>query len=103
MMPKIRSSLRKTMATQIPKPSSTPEIGLPSDGEDATDFISTIGTAVGPLLLLFGELTTMQFLSVSMSWADDILLAMCPIGIITIGGSTIRISGYRWSKAIIGR
>ncbi|KAK2771118.1 ankyrin repeat protein [Colletotrichum kahawae] len=45
----------------------------------------------------------MQFLSLSMGWADNVLLAMGPLGIITIVVSTIRISGGRRLKSLIGR
>ncbi|ERF75710.1 hypothetical protein EPUS_01540 [Endocarpon pusillum Z07020] len=68
-----------------------------------TDFFNTVGTAAGPLLTLFGEQATKQFLSMSMGWADNILLAMGPIGIITIAVSAIRIGGLRLLKAVIGR
>ena len=84
-------------ATGVPIPGSN------AGTEDATDFFTSIATAVAPLLLLFGELATKQFLSLSLGWMDDVLLAMGPIGIVTIAVCTIRISGYRWLKAIIGR
>ena len=70
---------------------------------DLTDFVNTIGTAVGPLLTLFGEQATKQFLSMSMGWTDNILLAVCPIGIITIVISAIRVAGFRWLQGIVGR
>jgi len=38
-----------------------------------------------------------------MSWADNIILAMGPLGIITIIVSAIRVGGPNWLKAIIGR
>lgn len=62
-----------------------------------------LASALVPLLVLFGELSTKQFLSLSMGWLDDMILALCPIGIITIVVSAIRISSFRWLKAIIGR
>lgn len=55
------------------------------------------------LLALFGEQVTMQFLSESTGWADCIMLAMAPVGVITIIVSAIRVGGYRWLKALIGR
>ncbi|KAL8795906.1 MAG: hypothetical protein Q9195_001650 [Heterodermia aff. obscurata] len=70
---------------------------------DWTDFFNTVGTSIGPIITLFGEQATKQFLSMSMGWADNILLATGPIGIITIVVSAIRIGGYRWSQAILGR
>jgi hypothetical protein len=45
----------------------------------------------------------MQFMSRSLGWADNILLAMAPLGIITIIVAAIRVSGQGWMKAIIGR
>ncbi|KAI3317682.1 hypothetical protein HD806DRAFT_526912 [Xylariaceae sp. AK1471] len=45
----------------------------------------------------------MQFLSQSMGWADCILLAMAPLGIITTIVSAIRVGGPPWLKAIVGR
>jgi hypothetical protein len=45
----------------------------------------------------------MQFMSQSMGWADNIILAMAPLGIITAIVSAIRVGGPTWLKAIIGR
>lgn len=45
----------------------------------------------------------MQFMSQSMGWADNIILAMAPLGIITAIVSAIRVGGPPWLKAIIGR
>jgi hypothetical protein len=45
----------------------------------------------------------MQFMSGSMGWADNIILAMAPLGIITIVVSAIRVGGPSWLKALIGR
>ena len=45
----------------------------------------------------------MQFLSQATGWDDCVLLAMAPIGIITIIVSAIRVGGPSWLKAIIGR
>lgn len=55
------------------------------------------------LLALFGEQVTMQFMSQSMGWSDNVILAMVPIGIITSVISAIRVGGPTWLKAIIGR
>jgi len=55
------------------------------------------------LLTLFGEKVTMQFMSHSMGWADNIVLAMAPLGIITIIVAAIQVGGRAWLKAIIGR
>lgn len=57
----------------------------------------------GPLLALFGEQVARQFLSESMGWADNVIFAMAPLGIITAIVAAIRVAGPRWLKAIIGR
>jgi hypothetical protein len=38
-----------------------------------------------------------------MGWSDNIILAMAPLGIVTIIVSAIRVGGPQWLKAIIGR
>ena len=86
-----------TTTTPTPLPTTKTQV------TDWPDLTNTIGTAIGPLITLFGEQATKQFLSISMGWADNILLAMGPIGVITIVVSAIRIGGYRFFKAIIGR
>lgn len=45
----------------------------------------------------------MQFMSQSIGWADNIILAMAPLGIITIIVSAIRVGGPSWLKALVGR
>ena len=45
----------------------------------------------------------MQFMSQSTGWADNIILAMAPLGIITAIVGAIRVGGPSWLKAIIGR
>jgi hypothetical protein len=55
------------------------------------------------LLALFGEKVTTQFMSQSMGWADNIILAMAPLGIITAIVGAIRVGGPQWLKAVIGR
>lgn len=46
---------------------------------------------------------TKQFLSQSTGWSDVIILAMAPLGIVTIVVSAIRVGGPSWLKAAIGR
>ncbi|KAJ4077796.1 hypothetical protein NW761_012114 [Fusarium oxysporum] len=67
------------------------------------DFSNNLFSDLAPLLALFGERVTMQFMSQSMGWADNIILAMAPLGIITAIVGAIRVSGPSWLKAIIGR
>ena len=91
------------MAPTATANSSSPIPTSMQAAHDATDFINTLGTAIGPLLTLFGEQATKQFLSMSMGWADNILLATGPIGILTCIVSAIRIGGYRSLQALVGR
>ncbi|KAL1883245.1 hypothetical protein Daus18300_000303 [Diaporthe australafricana] len=75
--------------------------GVAADGGD--DFANNLFSDLAPLLALFGERVTMQFMSQSMGWADNIILAVAPIGIITAMVGAIRVGGPTWLKAIIGR
>ncbi|KAF3007124.1 hypothetical protein E8E14_009391 [Neopestalotiopsis sp. 37M] len=72
-----------------------------ADGGD--DFANNLFSDLAPLLALFGERVTMQFMSQSLGWADNIILAMAPLGIITIITSAIRVGGPSFLKALIGR
>ncbi|KAF4949263.1 hypothetical protein FGADI_9034 [Fusarium gaditjirri] len=72
-----------------------------ADGLD--DFTNNLFSDLGPILALFGERVTMQFMSQAMNWVDCIVLAMAPLGIITILVSAIRVGGPQWLKAAIGR
>lgn len=67
------------------------------------DFSNNIFTDLAPLLTLFGDQMTKQFLSMSMGWADNALIAVCPIGILTVMVSAIRIGGASKVKTLIGR
>lgn len=85
-------------------PTSTTTAGAPSSTEfDGDDFSNNLFSDLAPLLTLFGEQVTKQFLSMSLGWADHVLLAMGPLGIITVVVSAIRVSGPKKLKAIIGR
>jgi hypothetical protein len=76
----------------------------PADGEfDGNDFANNLFSDLAPLLTLFGEQVTKQFMSLSLGWADNLLLAMGPLGILTIVVSAIRVGGVPRLKAIIGR
>ncbi|KAI4643017.1 hypothetical protein J4E93_007086 [Alternaria ventricosa] len=94
-----------TTSTASGTPTAIPIIATPtpSDGFNGEDFINNLGSDLAPLLTLFGEQVTKQFLSMSLGWADHILLAVGPLGIITTVVSAIRVSNVRVLKAIIGR
>ncbi|PTD10219.1 putative uncharacterized transporter, partial [Fusarium culmorum] len=71
--------------------------------DSGDDFSNNLFSDLAPLLALFGERVTMQFLSQSMGWSDCIILSMAPLGIITTIVSAIRVGGPTWLKALIGR
>ncbi|KAF3808982.1 hypothetical protein GCG54_00011174 [Colletotrichum gloeosporioides] len=72
-----------------------------ADGGD--DFANNLFSDLGPLLALFEERVITQFMNVSMGWADNIILAMAPLGVITAIVGAIRVGGQSWLKAVIGR
>ncbi|KAL2122400.1 hypothetical protein VTJ04DRAFT_2855 [Mycothermus thermophilus] len=61
------------------------------------------GFYLAPILTLFGEQVTKQFLSESISPLDCVIFGMAPIGIITAVVSVIRLYGKSWLKSVIGR
>jgi hypothetical protein len=67
------------------------------------EFSNNLLSDLAPLLTLFGEQVTKQFLSMSMGWADNLLIALGPLGIMTILVSTIRVGGTQRLKALVGR
>jgi hypothetical protein len=67
------------------------------------DFSNNLFSDLAPILALFGEQVAKQFMSQSLGWADNILFAMAPLGIITAIVGAIRVGGPVWLKAIIGR
>lgn len=76
---------------------------MASDNFDFGGFSSNIISDFGPILSLFGEQVAKQFMSQSMGWADHIIFAMAPLGIITALVGAIRVGGSSWMKALIGR
>jgi len=99
MPPTATASARSGTPTAIPI-IATPTVSSDFNGEE---FINNLGSDLAPLLTLFGEQVTKQFLSLSLGWADHILLDVGPLGIITTVVSAIRVSNVRVLKAIVGR
>ncbi|KAL1836178.1 hypothetical protein VTJ49DRAFT_5475 [Mycothermus thermophilus] len=82
--------------------------GLPraaalSSSEEWADFTDNFATDLAPLITLFGEQVTKQFLSESTGVLDCIIFGMAPIGILTAVVSVIRLYGEPWLKSVIGR
>jgi hypothetical protein len=105
------SSLSPTMAAALTTSTSNgtptalsinPQPTLQS-GFEGDDFSNNLFSDLAPLLTLFGEQVTKQFISMSLGWADNILLAVGPLGIITTLVSVIRVANIKWMKALIGR
>lgn len=74
------------------------------DGDDGlSDFSNDLATDLAPLLTLFGDAITKQYLSESTSFLDYLIFAMGPIGVLTAMVSTIRVCGHSSLRAFIGR
>ncbi|KAF8461726.1 hypothetical protein BDZ91DRAFT_662932, partial [Kalaharituber pfeilii] len=80
-----------------------PAIAQDNADETAAGFSDTFISDLGPLLALFGEQVTIQFMSRTMSWSENIIFSMAPLGAITAVVSAIRVSGPTRLKATIGR
>jgi hypothetical protein len=87
-----------TMASAIAGNATAPG----SSNFDVGSLINGLFTDFAPLLGLFGNEITKQYLATSMGWGADILLALAPIRIMTVLVSAIHISGYPLMKSIIG-
>lgn len=67
------------------------------------DFTNNMATDLTPLIALFGEQATKQFLSESTTILDNFIFAMAPLGILTGVVSAIRVCGGPSLRAFIGR
>jgi len=74
-----------------------------SDSGAWSDFTNNFATDIAPLITLFGEQVTKQFLSESSGFLDNIIFGMAPLGIITAVVSAIRVYGWPGLKAFVGR
>lgn len=70
---------------------------------DWSQFYDNLATDIAPIITLFGEQPTKQFLSESTSGWDALTLAILPLGVLTIVVSAIRVSDVGILKAFIGR
>ncbi|KAJ6031151.1 hypothetical protein N7540_001883 [Penicillium herquei] len=67
------------------------------------DFTNNLATDLAPLITLFGERLTKQFLSESTSLVDNFIFAFSPLGVLTAVVSVIRICGSSSLRAFVGR
>src|SRR5690242_20231645 len=81
---------------------ATPAAGLTSADEWA-DFADNFATDLAPLITLFGEQVTKQFLSESTGFLDNVIFGLAPLGILTAVVSAIRLYGKASLKSFIGR
>jgi hypothetical protein len=72
-------------------------------GDAVDDFSNNLATDLAPVLALFGDQVTKQFLSESTTVWDSIIFACAPIGILTAVVSVIRVCGSSGLRAFIGR
>ncbi|KAI5839158.1 ankyrin repeat-containing domain protein [Morchella snyderi] len=79
---------------------NTPDCA-PAEGWD--NFANNLGSDMAPLLALFGEQVTKQYLNESLDWMDNLLFAIAPLGIITAMVASIRVAGSSRLKSLIGR
>ncbi|KAL4810154.1 hypothetical protein BDV18DRAFT_130387 [Aspergillus unguis] len=72
-------------------------------GSDWEDFANNFAADLAPLVALFGERLTKQFLAESTSILDNYIFSLCPLGILTAVVSVIRICGNSSLRAFVGR
>ncbi|KAM4056324.1 ankyrin repeats (3 copies) domain-containing protein [Hirsutella rhossiliensis] len=77
--------------------------GAAAGGDDLSDFSNNLAQDLGPLLALFGEPVTRQYLSESTTFLDYFIFAVCPLGIITAVTAAVRVCGHPSLRAFIGR
>ncbi|KAK4441904.1 hypothetical protein QBC34DRAFT_314224 [Podospora aff. communis PSN243] len=73
-----------------------------ADSDFWSDFYNNLATDIAPIITLFGEQPTKQFLSESIYFTDSLTLAILPIGVLTIVVSAIRVSNSGL-RSFIGR
>ncbi|KAF4771654.1 hypothetical protein HAV15_004532 [Penicillium sp. str.  len=71
--------------------------------DDWDDFTNNLATDLAPLITLFGERLTKQFLSESIRTLDNVIFALSPLGVLTSVVSVIRICGSSSLRAFVGR
>ncbi|KAK2786451.1 hypothetical protein FQN53_006607 [Emmonsiellopsis sp. PD_33] len=67
------------------------------------DFANNLATDLTPLIALFGDAPTKQYLSECLTTIDIVIFAIAPLGIITSLVSAIRVCGTAPIRAFIGR
>lgn len=78
-------------------------VGAAPITDQGVELTNTLLADLAPLLELFGQDISTQFLSQSLGWEDDIMFAMAPLGLITVVVGAIRVLGFSWLRSIVGR
>lgn len=78
-------------------------VWIPVGAAGLDDFSNNLATDLGPLLALFGDAVTKQYLSETTSFEDYVIFALAPIGLMTAVVSVIRVCGAPWLRSFIGR
>ncbi|KAH6981634.1 hypothetical protein BKA56DRAFT_672441 [Ilyonectria sp. MPI-CAGE-AT-0026] len=91
-----------TLALCLPV-SVTAFFGASNDTSFWDDFANNFGTDLAPIISLFGEQVTKQFLSELTTPLDIIIFAAGPLGILTAIVSCIRVCGGSFLKSLVGR
>ncbi|KAK4108238.1 hypothetical protein N656DRAFT_802085 [Canariomyces notabilis] len=76
---------------------------VPISARDTGELAADLFSDVAPILALFGEKFAQQFAGESLTWLDNLIFAMVPLGIITTLAGAIRVQGHRLLRAFIGR
>ncbi|KAJ5192513.1 hypothetical protein N7449_008655 [Penicillium cf. viridicatum] len=71
--------------------------------DDWDDFTNNLATDLAPLITLFGERLTKQFLSESIRILDNVIFALSPLGVLTAVVSVVRVCGSSSLRAFVGR
>ncbi|KAL0632692.1 hypothetical protein Q9L58_008413 [Maublancomyces gigas] len=79
----------------------TPPECAPAEGWD--NFANNLGSDIAPLLALFGESVTTQYLNESFGILDSLIFALAPLGIITAIVAAIRVAGEPILRSLIGK
>ncbi|KAI5811969.1 hypothetical protein BZA77DRAFT_347353 [Pyronema omphalodes] len=90
-------------AAAPPAASTSYTPGNSSTATNEAELSNNLISDLAPLLALFGERFTQQFLSFSTSSVDSVLFAIAPLGIITAIVGAIRVAGPPWLRVLVGR
>ena len=84
-------------------PSAAALFGASNETDFWDDFANNFATDLAPVIALFGEQVTKQFLSQSTTILDVVIFSVGPLGIITAVVSCIRVSNVSFLKSVVGR